>query len=638
MEVMVRGRRVSLSADDTLGDGGEATVVRHGDLALKLYHRPSAVRTAKLERLIAIAGALPPAVVAPRELVCDARGKRVVGFAMRALAPDHEVVAALSRRRARATSGIRTGDVAALFLAAHDCLAAIHRAGAVVGDLNDMNETFSRRRGALDMAWIDVDSFQIPGFPCEVATEAFLDPALYGPDLAQPVTTGSGPRIFLPENDWYAFAVLLFRSLTLVHPYGGTDPDLPTLPRRAAARRSVFSPSVRYPRTVGFALEILSDDLAAQFRAVFERGARSVFPRATLEAYVAGLVPCRACGAEHPRERSQCPACAALAPTPAVTSTSECAVTDLLEARGEIVAIAASPSTLRAVAIEEGEVVLYALAGPSPRRIVIGAARATLAIELSAGMLAIVEPRGPGAALAVYPLIGDSVGAAIRTTTERFAGGRAAFACSGASLYRIAGGVLLRGSFEGGVFEERPLTTVMREQTQVFADRSGSLLLGYSRAFNERQFFLVAGRRRIEIAVPGLEPGESLVGETALFSARTVAYLRRTRFGGGGGDRVRTLVYADDGALLAGYLAPISSRASAGGIDGGVSSGRSLLFPTDRGIARERFGTPSDPTPASHDLFAATEPFVGREALLCALPDGGLGVAHGARVRRLSIG
>src|SRR6185436_9335516 len=219
MDVVLRGRRITLRAEDALGDGGEATVTRHGDLALKIHHRASPARAAKIEALIRLADALPSEVVAPRELVWDARGRRVVGFAMRALGPDHEVVAALSRRRARAASGIGTRDVAELFLGAHASLEAIHRAGAVVGDLNDMNEMFVRRQGALGLAWIDVDSFQLAGHPCEVATEAFLDPDLYGPDPAQPVTTAGGVRWFRPENDWYAFAVLLFRSLTLVHPY-----------------------------------------------------------------------------------------------------------------------------------------------------------------------------------------------------------------------------------------------------------------------------------------------------------------------------------------------------------------------------------------------------------------------------------
>jgi hypothetical protein len=66
------------------------------------------------------------------------------------------------------------------------------------------------------------------------------------------VATATGmQRTFTPDNDWYAFAVLLFRSLTLVHPYGGVDPELSTLPRRAAARRSVFSPQVRVSQTQG---------------------------------------------------------------------------------------------------------------------------------------------------------------------------------------------------------------------------------------------------------------------------------------------------------------------------------------------------------------------------------------------------
>ena len=62
---------------------------------------------------------------------------------------------------------------------------------------------------------------QLAGLPCEVSTELFLDPLLYGPDLTQPCATAAGaPRWFGRGSDWYAFSVLAFRSLTGLH--GGT--------------------------------------------------------------------------------------------------------------------------------------------------------------------------------------------------------------------------------------------------------------------------------------------------------------------------------------------------------------------------------------------------------------------------------
>ncbi len=641
MNVVIDGRRVSLRAEDALGDGGEATVTRVGDLAVKIYHRPTQARAAKLEALIAVASSLPDRVIAPTQLVRDARGRAVIGFGMRALGAGHTEIASLSRRAFRASSGLGAAAVARMFLGAHATLAAIHGSGLVVGDLNDLNETFAAGpRGDHVVDWIDVDSFQLPGHPCEVATEAFLDPALYGPDLAAPVATAGGvARVFRPASDWYAFAVLLFRSLTLVHPFGGVDPALPTLPRRAAARRTVLSPGVAYPSKVGYALEVLSDDLTASLRRVLEGDDRAPFPAAALGEYAASLVVCGACGSDRPSSRRRCPSCAARAPAAVVSSTSGCAVDDLLEARGPVLAVAWSGGWLRAVAIEAGRATLCSRRGRDLVRTDLGSVDAAARVELG-GAVVVVARGGDPARLAVHPLDGGAARAAIGTTTERFAGGEAAFAAGSRGIVRLARGVAMVGEVYGDALGERPLFEVMRGQTTIFAATDpgrAEIVIASLRSFGERRYALANGPRRADLAAAALDPGEAIVEEGAAFSDSIAALLRHTRKDGV--DRVRVDLAGHDGRVLGSMARSAADRHAGTAVRGGLLVGGSLLFSTDRGVARERFASDVAGAPLAlleDRLFCATEPWTARDARLARFEDG-LVVAHGATVRRLRL-
>src|SRR5262249_29804232 len=154
--------------------------------------------------------------------------------------------------------------------------------------------------------------------------ERFLDPRLYGVDLAR----AGG---FSPESDWYAFAVMLFASLVYVHPYGGQHAKLPTLLRRAEARHSVLRADVRPPKAAA-PRDSLPDAMLEWFRAVFERDERGPIPAPLLDVR---WVRC-ACGLEHARPR--CPQCAVAQPTRVPAARGRLRVATLLRTRGRVVA------------------------------------------------------------------------------------------------------------------------------------------------------------------------------------------------------------------------------------------------------------------------------------------------------------
>jgi hypothetical protein len=297
--VLVNGTRVRLDDRDLLGVGGEGRVFRAGNQALKLFFTMTDARKKKLS---AFPAGLPDAVVGPLALCTDARGE-VVGYAMHAL--EHAVdIHRLGQRKWR-DANATANDVLATFRDLSTTVRQLHARGIVVGDLNDGNVvlTPSTSQPSFRPWLIDADSMQFGSFPCTVAHERFLDPRLYGVDLA---ATGALSR----ESDFYALAVMLFASLLFVHPFGGAHASYPTMLRRAEARHSVLRGDVKLPSSATRP-DVLPDDVLAWFTKVFDRDAREALPAALLETR---FTRC-ACGVEHARRA--CPACTVAAAIPA---------------------------------------------------------------------------------------------------------------------------------------------------------------------------------------------------------------------------------------------------------------------------------------------------------------------------------
>jgi hypothetical protein len=311
--VFIDGTRRVLGPAALLGQGGEAEVYDLGDGRVLKWWKPpghpdfdglpdaqaaAARRLAEQPaKLRALPGNLPAAVVAPCGLAyASKRSSQVVGYLMPKVTG--EPLHAYGEPRWRRDHPVDGADVVAVLLALHDAMSALHRAGIVVGDCNDLDVLVDGRGVHL----IDVDSYQYGGFTCPMYSERFVDPRLCDP-------AGVPVRPHDEASDWFAFAVMAFRSLLGVGPWGGvhqpTDPARRCPPPARAARRlSVYDVDVIYPRAAR-PLAILPDDVAAEFRARFERDLRGVFPRGELERL--RLARCPTCGEEHGRVR--CPAC-----------------------------------------------------------------------------------------------------------------------------------------------------------------------------------------------------------------------------------------------------------------------------------------------------------------------------------------
>lgn len=291
MRVIVEGQPLVLKPSEVIGQGGEAVVYRRGDRALKIYQgMDRAALGRKADKLAHYPRSLSPAVLAPLATAHDEHGA-LVGFAMRYLGGAVEA-RKLTSRTQRAGVVDAAGATRWLIALAAE-LRALHAAGLVVGDLNDGNVLCAKGSPFL----IDADSYQFAGHACTVAHEKYLDPRLYGVDLTRTAALDAA-------SDWYAFAVLAFSVLVLVHPYGGSHPSLGTLLRRAEARVSVLRPEVTRPK-VSLPPEVLPRALLGWFAATFDGDLREPLPVSLLQL---PWTTC-ACGLEH--ARAACPSCAA---------------------------------------------------------------------------------------------------------------------------------------------------------------------------------------------------------------------------------------------------------------------------------------------------------------------------------------
>jgi len=316
--VWLDGHRVELAPAALVGQGGEAEVYDLGDGRVLKWWKPAnhpdfagdpsaaAAATRRIaehqRKLSAFPAGLPAAVIAPGSRATAKKSSAaLVGFAMRKV--DGEPLHHLGEVRWRRDRGISLDTVTAVLRDLHATVSALHAASIVIGDFNDLNVLVDSAGGRALL--IDADSLQLPGFPCALFSHRFVDPRLCDPAAAVPALVRPHDR----DSDWFAFAVMAFRSLLGVSPYGGVHrPADPRAAVAAAARSlrgvSVFDRDVVYPRAA-LPWSVLPDDTVAAFQRWFVSGGRGAFPRRALEAL--RFSRCARCGVEH--ARGTCPGC-----------------------------------------------------------------------------------------------------------------------------------------------------------------------------------------------------------------------------------------------------------------------------------------------------------------------------------------
>lgn len=289
--VFIKNGNVPISTSAMIGEGGEAEVYNIGDgQILKLYKQPShpafadptlanarqatEQRLALLQSKLAKFPAMHPNVVAPDELAYADSSKRVVVGYTAKLIEDAIDLRTFSQLYFKNKQSVTDQDVFKVFSRLHEVVSHVHAAGVVIGDFNPLNVLIKGAEPFL----IDSDSMQFGSFPCMTFTTRYVDPLL----------CMINPNVVLlnenygAENDWYAFAILLWEALLSVHPYGGVFKPSPGRTRlgpeqRILKRVSVFDPDVAYP-TAARHYSTLPAPLLDFYRQLLTADYRAPFP------------------------------------------------------------------------------------------------------------------------------------------------------------------------------------------------------------------------------------------------------------------------------------------------------------------------------------------------------------------------
>jgi hypothetical protein len=222
-------RRVNLSDQDFVAQGGEAKLYAQGDWLYKIYHDPSKViAPAKIQELAVLDH---PQIIRPQQLLFDAQ-QQPVGFSM-ARVKDSVALPRLFTNDYRRAQHLNNADILALIEALRDTIRFIHSQGCLLVDGNEMNYLVDARDHRQPY-FIDVDSYQTPSFPATALMQTIRD--YHSPGFS----TGS---------DWFAFGVVICQLWVGIHPYKGTHPDFKKhdLAARMQAQVSIFNPAVRLP-------------------------------------------------------------------------------------------------------------------------------------------------------------------------------------------------------------------------------------------------------------------------------------------------------------------------------------------------------------------------------------------------------
>ncbi len=611
--VTIGGQKHKINQTQVLGAGGEGTVIRVGKQAVKIYHKYDKRRAAKLRDFTGHGFMLPSVVCSPTDLALDSQG-RVVGFAMGLMTKGNEVVQQLSSKHFRKSNPrYHSQFITELFIQAYRTTEAIHKAGIVIGDYNDLGVLFSLNSPSA-ATYIDVDSFQFDDYPCMVGTENFLDPQLYNIDLAK-------KPYFKIEHDWYAFWCMFIKSLIMAHPYGGVHQTYKSIPQRALARVTVFDNSVKYPKPA-LSPDLLNDRLMEITHRIFGKGERFQPSIDVLEDFRDSLVSCNSCGTMHPDQRASCPQCTTIntqqiqRKVRVVKSPGKRTVNceEMLATPGSFIWYKLYGRTIYAVAREKNTYVLY-VKKPEQSAITnnLFSPKSTLVkFDMFRGRFLVVNQEATTDEILILDTFAKKPTGVARRIADEYQGERI-FACSKDNLLRVQDGFLYRGDVNHlEIFAEKQIIAVMENQTWLAASPISSICFGFQRYFQNLAFFLVdfrkvEGGKWHDVKIPDLKDSENILDVDVQFSVASLLFLMKTEIKGKTFTRV-FVIDQNNGNVRFSYSVEALSSDTHRNIHGKafaqVKDTAIILHPTDDGIVQEVVGT------NKQTLLPETEQFI----------------------------
>lgn len=274
MKVSVQGQgSVTLLQADFVASGGEGSIYCKGGTAYKIYADPKRmVPVGKISELAAISDL---DVIKPEAVVLDGKSMPI-GYTMR-FVRDTMPLCQVFTRSFREREGLDHQAMLGLIQSLQARVEGVHRGGAVVVDLNEMNFLVDRR--FVKVMAIDVDSYQTKSYQASAIMPSIRD------------WTVKPQERFTELSDWFSFACVAFQMFVGIHPYKGQH-ALKGFEARMRANASVLGPGVSVPSVV-YPFSVIPSGYLGWFRAVLQEGKRMPPPTDPLASTgpVATVVP-----------------------------------------------------------------------------------------------------------------------------------------------------------------------------------------------------------------------------------------------------------------------------------------------------------------------------------------------------------
>ncbi len=240
-----------------MAEGGEGFIYEYGGDILKIYKKNVDIASKEKKITLLIQKNLPKEVVKPIQPVYDTHNN-FIGYIMPKVSG--EEIRVLTNKKYLKANGIGTNDILKMLVRIQEVVEQIHKVGVYIGDLNDQNILFDARG---DVFFIDCDSWSIGTEKCEVVMDLYRDPLMSGNDFSE-------------STDLYAESILIWKTITRIHPHGGTmNPDIDIMERMKRGISVIDNPAVKIPRTIK-PWRNLSPLLIESLKKVFENKSRSL--------------------------------------------------------------------------------------------------------------------------------------------------------------------------------------------------------------------------------------------------------------------------------------------------------------------------------------------------------------------------
>jgi H/ACA ribonucleoprotein complex subunit 3 len=624
MDVLIRGKKLRLTASAIIGVGGEAEIysIGGGEVA-KIYKQPShpdfsadhlAQKMAQFrldehqQKLPAFPKGLPAQVIAPTSLVTDVSGKTILGYTMKFLRGT-EVLLRYGERKYRESNSISGDDTVNILKDLHTLVQGVHRTSVTIGDFNDLNVLVDSSKKTF---LVDADSMQFSKWKSRVFTAKFVDPLL--------CKLSSGIELVSPHNqssDWYAYAVMLMQSLLYVGPYGGVHAPSDIKKKlkeweRVLKRVTVFHPEVRYPKPA-LHFSVLPDDMLEQLHRIFEKDERKEFPEHLLSGV--RFTKCLTCGTVHARH--SCPSCTQASPsiTKEIISGNVEAM-KVLDTSGGIVYATSQEGVMRSVFYERG-----AYHREDGRKIVDGDRDGSIRFRIAGSATVLAK---------------DSQSVVIGADTSRYAFMADMFRdkatvvdANKESVFAIQGGKLIRFDPRDNEYVTT-LGSVLQSQTLVWVGDELGFTFSQAGGLTEAHVFRASGKT---IGSPVLLPQlkGQLLDATVVFSNDHVWFL--VSLDARGVRRNQAFMFDAFGKLVGQAESQRGDDSWLSSIRGKCAHKGQLFCPTDEGIVRVEA---SNGTLVAVKVFADTARFVDGASKLLFCKDG-IYIVEASRIWRLRM-